>query len=75
VVTAEKQIHWMRPAGRRRHNDGDNRPGRAAAGSVCHDMPQARQQVVEFAEIRGVLVEVRKPAFHGVRIMARRYRR
>jgi hypothetical protein len=69
VVTAEKQIHWMRPAGRRRHNDGDNRPGRAAAGPVCHDMPQVRQQVVELAEVRDVAV--RKPAFHGIRITPR----
>jgi hypothetical protein len=30
VVTAQQQVHRVRPAGRRRHDDGDNRPGRAA---------------------------------------------
>jgi len=78
VVTTQQQVHRMLAAGRGRHDDGDNRPGRAAAGPVCHDMPQARQQVVEFAQVRGVAVRrvaVRKPAFHGTKITPRQYRR
>jgi hypothetical protein len=58
----------LRPAARGRHDDGDHRAGRAAAGSVCPDTPQARQQVIKLAEIRGVAickVVVCKPAFHG----------
>jgi len=75
VVTAEQQVHRVRPSGRRRHDGGDNGSGRAAAGSVCHGMPQARQQVVDLVEIPGVLVAVRKPALHETRIMPRQYRR
>jgi hypothetical protein len=66
VVTAQQQVHRVQAAGRRRNDDGDNRPGRAAAGSVSHDMPQARQQVIELAEIRGVVLRrmaVREPTF------------
>jgi hypothetical protein len=39
-------------------------------------MPQARQQVIELAEIRGVavrIIAVGEPAFHRIRVTPRQY--
>ena len=42
VVTAQQQVNRMRAADGGRHYDGDDRPGRAAAGTDCNKMRPAR---------------------------------
>jgi len=70
VVTAQQQVNWMRTADGGRHYDGDDRPGRAAAGTDCNTMRPARQQIVELAGIRAIAV--RKPALHSASVTSRR---
>jgi len=69
VVAAQQQVHRVWPAGRRRHDHRDDRPGRAAAGPFRPDQRRARQQVTGPAGIT-----VHTPAFHLFMVMPRRSR-